>query len=598
MLKKILYTLEMIITIAISALTALIYRLVGWVFQTWNSLSVEKLVYQLKAPMQGTNEEMVLDAVYYCCPVAIAVLILVGVICFILRKKQVLHVFAALVCIVSFATLWYTVSLAGEKLNVREYIENKGEYSSFIDDNYINPNDVTITFPAQKKNLIYIYLESMEATYTDEADGGGFQENYIPELTRLAQENEDFSGDFKKLNGGYPMPDTTWTVAAMFAQSSGLPLSIPIEENSMNTQKEFFPQVTALGDILEKEGYSQTLLIGSDAAFGGRNLLYKDHGDFKIEDYNYALEQEWIPEGYKVWWGYEDEKLFAFAKQQLLELADKDEPFNLTMLTVDTHFEDGYVCDLCEDKFGDNQYANVIACSSKQVAAFVRWIQEQDFYKDTVVVLAGDHQTDDKDFCQSINGDYVRKVYTAYINSEVEPAQKGKWREYTTFDYFPTTLAALGVEIEGNRLGLGTNLFSGEQTLTEEYGREEEREELLKRSKMMDELSSDIAMPENSPKATIEIIPYDANTGMFGVRISDFKNLKEEIQAVNLAVCVEGDEGSKQWMSAEKQEDGSYFMNVDTAWYGGRKGKYQIETYVRTTDGGRYVLGETEVDVE
>ena len=35
---------------------------------------------------------------------------------------------------------------------------------------------------------------------------------------------------------------------------------------------------------------------------------------------------------------------------------------------------------------------------------------------------------------------------------------------------FPTTLAALGVEIEGNRLGLGTNLFSAEQTLTEQYG--------------------------------------------------------------------------------------------------------------------------------
>lgn len=35
---------------------------------------------------------------------------------------------------------------------------------------------------------------------------------------------------------------------------------------------------------------------------------------------------------------------------------------------------------------------------------------------------------------------------------------------------FPTTLASLGVEIEGNRLGLGTNLFSNEKTLIEKYG--------------------------------------------------------------------------------------------------------------------------------
>jgi phosphoglycerol transferase len=37
-------------------------------------------------------------------------------------------------------------------------------------------------------------------------------------------------------------------------------------------------------------------------------------------------------------------------------------------------------------------------------------------------------------------------------------------------DIFPTTLAALGFEIEGDRLGLGTNLFSDKPTLWEELG--------------------------------------------------------------------------------------------------------------------------------
>ena len=32
--------------------------------------------------------------------------------------------------------------------------------------------------------------------------GGAFEENYIPELTALAQENEDFSGSDETLNGG------------------------------------------------------------------------------------------------------------------------------------------------------------------------------------------------------------------------------------------------------------------------------------------------------------------------------------------------------------------------------------------------------------
>ena len=54
--------------------------------------------------------------------------------------------------------------------------------------------------------MIYIYLESMETTYADRKNGGAFAVNYIPELTKLAQENEDFSGESEALNGGYTMP--------------------------------------------------------------------------------------------------------------------------------------------------------------------------------------------------------------------------------------------------------------------------------------------------------------------------------------------------------------------------------------------------------
>jgi hypothetical protein len=40
----------------------------------------------------------------------------------------------------------------------------------------------------------------------------------------------------------------------------------------------------------------------------------------------------------------------------------------------------------------------------------------------------------------------------------------------TPLDIFPTTLASLGFNIDGERLGLGTNLFSDEQTLAEQHG--------------------------------------------------------------------------------------------------------------------------------
>ena len=63
---------------------------------------------------------------------------------------------------------------------------------------------------------------------------------------------------------------------------------------------------------------------------------------------------------------------------------------------------------------------------------------------------------------------YDKKVVNVIINPAIE-AENTK-RVYSTMDLYPTTLGALGAKIEGNRLGLGTNLFSNEKTLIEKYG--------------------------------------------------------------------------------------------------------------------------------
>ncbi len=79
------------------------------------------------------------------------------------------------------------------------------------------------------------------------------------------------------------------------------------------------------------------------------------------------------------------------------------------------------------------------------------------------------------------NGSTERNVYNVFINSVVEPVET-KNRKFTTLDFCPSILAALGVEIEGERIGLGTNLFSEEPTLPEKYGYEEMFEEMNKKS--------------------------------------------------------------------------------------------------------------------
>ena len=70
-----------------------------------------------------------------------------------------------------------------------------------------------------------------------------------------------------------------------------------------------------------------------------------------------------------------------------------------------------------------------------------------------------------------MEGDYLRHVYNCFVNAAVQPADGAeKSRDFLPFDMFPTVLASIGCEIEGDRLGLGTNLFSGAPTLYEKYG--------------------------------------------------------------------------------------------------------------------------------
>lgn len=489
-LLKILYWVGEILTVFIAGLSVLLALSVRWMFATWTNLSMDELVYHLTAPLDGTNTDMIWDYVRVCAVPTILVIFFLILILIAWRKKEKVHLFRGIINLVALVGIIVMLGYTWTELGVGDYLKDQNTESKFIEDEYVDPTDVEVVFPEQKRNLIYIFLESMETTYSDVDDGGAFDENVIPELTEIAQTNEDFSGADPKLNGGYSLAGTTWTMGAMFAQTSGLPLNISISANDMDTQDSFFPGVTTLGDILSDAGYTQTLLIGSEAQFGGRKLYFQEHGNYEMEDYSYAIENGLIPSDYKVWWGYEDQKLFEFAKEKLLQLSQGDEPFNLTMLTVDTHFEDGYVCEQCPTEY-DTQYSNVMACSSRQVGEFLKWIQQQDFYENTTIVISGDHPTMDSDYCAEIDqeGNYDRRVFTAYINAAAY-AQDQQERTYSTFDNFPTTLAALGVQIDGDRLGLGTNLFSGTKTLLEEFGNSKVNAELKKKSEFIEKLSA------------------------------------------------------------------------------------------------------------
>ena len=596
-IKSIGYGFYCILMIIRSVLGFILYNLGNWVLDTWGLLSIDEIIFHLKVPLDGTNSDVVLDGINACVPLAVLVLFLSIFLIIGLRNKHGKCMIALfLVAVIACGSAGRAAYEVYDELDVKEYLVSQKKESHFIEQNYVDPRTTKITFPEQKRNLIYIYLESMESTFASKGDGGGLDFNCIPELTTLAEENTNFSNS-DKLGGGYPAYGGTWTMAGIFSQTSGIPIKNSEQTDDVNAtlaeQSSFSSQARNLEDILADEGYNQCFMIGSDATFGGRRAYFESHGKGQTEicDYNTAKENGQIPEDYYVWWGYEDQKLFANAQEKLTELSSKDEPFNFTMLTVDTHFEDGYVCEQCQNEFGDNQYANVMACSSRQVDAFVKWIQQQPFYENTTIVISGDHLTMDSDFCNDVSEDYERSVYNVFINLPEgldTSFEKTHNREFATLDMFPTTLAAMGVTIEGDRLALGVNLFSDEQTLTEQYGRKGLDKELMKKSKFYDMLINDVDIDalqkkrkEEAEKQQEENADNQENTD----------NQEQQTNQPDAGIDTSGIETPDAWQGYTQDNyqynynDGSndYWYDGGNSWDNSWNGGYDDNTYVEPT---------------
>ena len=349
--------------------------------------------------------------------------------------------------------------------------------TKLFDEYYIDSSNVDITFNDYKRNLIYIMVESFETSNVSTQNGGLFDESIVPNLEQIAIDNINFSNN-DKIGGAYFSFGTNWTSGAMIAQTAGVPIKVTLDDLGVNSLR--FSNIKNIGDILNDNGYNNYLLLGSDADFGGRRAYFANH-NYLIKDYVSAKEEGFIEEDYYEWWGYEDSKLFDYAKMMLEDISQDDKPFNFTMLTADTHFTDGYLDKSCVEKFED-AYANSFYCSDDMINDFVEWIKKQKFYDNTTIIIVGDHLTMQDGFYGTEYDFSNRTIYNVFINSVNDNSFNNKNRIFTVMDLFPTTLASIGADIEGDRLGLGTNLFSDKKTIPEIIGLDKFNSELSKGS--------------------------------------------------------------------------------------------------------------------
>lgn len=418
-----------------------------WAYSYFGLSSFEQIVYHIKVPLEGTNTQFIFGWLKKC---ALPAFIFGLVFCWVPKN-------------IAWILFWLCVVYGLCQIHIFSYVYNQFKTTKFYEQYY---HDVKVKSPEKKMNFIHIYLESMETTYAKKEDGGNSNQDLLPFLSKLTKENISFSQN-EKIGGARVLTGTGWTTGGIVASTSGLPLIFSLGHKYCKKNVPFMPEIKTLGDILEKDGYKRVFMIGSDATFGGRRSYFDQHGHYDIQDTVSLKEEGLLDKDYHEFWGFEDDKLFDFAKQQLTKLSKENKPFDFEMLTVDTHHPYGYQSKSCKSIFKQS-LSNSIYHTDENLKDFFAWLKKQDFYENTVIVIQGDHTSMAAEYIHdTYDASFDRRVWNTFIHSKVKPL-KQKNRDFTTMDLYPTILAALGYEIQDNKAGLGTNLFSDQKTLTEQ----------------------------------------------------------------------------------------------------------------------------------
>lgn len=349
-------------------------------------------------------------------------------------------------CIVVPKLVFPVIKLCGVYFDSIERVDSQ----LYLND-YVFPDSVMIEYPSQKRNLIYIMMESMEVNFRE----------YTPEINRLVVENVSF------YPGGVDLAMTNWTMAAQVAKMCGVPLNVPRGMENSDEVNSFLPYVKCLPDILAEYGYKQVYAQGSDGTFASKRQFWNQHHVDEFHDFPYYKKNKIVDEKKEMFWGVTDKTLYGLIKRELLKLAsDSLRPFALYAMTVDSHFPEGYLSEGCEISGNESsQFPSVLRCSSRMLDSFLKWVKDQDWYENTTIVVVGDHSWGTFTDLLKLPKDEPLYWINFFMNSQELPP--GQNRTFSSFDMFPSVLEALNMRISGHRLGLGASLFSTEKTLLE-----------------------------------------------------------------------------------------------------------------------------------
>jgi phosphoglycerol transferase len=337
----------------------------------------------------------------------------------------------------------------------------------YFSSHYIAPATVTLR-ETHPKNLILIYVESLETSYSNKSIFGA---DMLAPLSGLGGVS---FGRYRQA------PGTGWTIAALVATQCGVPLK-RVTVYDENTQGEvlnsFLPNAKCLSDILSEHGFRNVFIEGGSETFAGKGKFLRGHHYDEIYGREDWLRQGISPEEMNGW-GLFDDDLFAAAKRKLRELEEGSAHFNLTLLTVDTHEPAGFLSRSCAQR-GHQGFEGVVQCTADEVASFVRFVEESGYLANTNIVIIGDHLARKNPLSEKLGTLPERYVYNTFI-SDHPPAKNRE--DLVHFDMLPTILEFGGFDVAGNRMGLGYSAFNPQEQMPSAERFREMQQSLMNRS--------------------------------------------------------------------------------------------------------------------
>jgi len=431
---------------------AVTFFFLGW-FKQFFKVPLKVLTEHIMMPLEGTY----LDKSFF---ISFTSEVVLRALIFSIIVYFVLCVLARKIAIIGISSFLFLFSISYLVYNSGIYeIWNKTiePPSNFYELNYKNPQNEKFLFPAKKRNLIIIQVESLENGFLL-AD----YENFMPGLNSLLKQNALCQRDkiciIEQMNGA------EYTKAATVAYTTGLPYLIL-------TQSRFsadFAKHIALGDILSEAGYKNYVLYSSDKNFSNMGNYFETHGNFEIYDYYFFRENNYLPhKNYKLRWGFEDSLLYNFARIKLNQIAKTDTPFLFYMQTMDTHMP-LFLAKGKPIKYG-SKFKTVLEQMSAELYDFVLWLKEQEWFENTSLAIFGDHAF--MESMREITGERGSPLYT-FLNLPLAEGLDLREKKISHFDIFPTLLHSIGASWSSPALGLGVSLMSEDSTLLEKFGKD------------------------------------------------------------------------------------------------------------------------------